>query len=179
MLNLTGQLLNLDLKELLQVLEVDDDIENVLIILQMHELNTMADLEKLKDELKKIREEKEDEEEDELLAEENQEKNKKLQEIQKKKKSCEKTHDIINSILSKPADFWKDNKPDDFANSLLGALIVPNTKEKRSIMAGGILFSMAKSKNKDIAASNDNSRKGLINTIKMIKQKEKSNQYVL
>lgn len=168
MLRLSEQLLNLDFKQLLEVLEVDDDVENVLIILQMYEINTMADLEKIKEQLKKMQKEKE-EEEDDLLndAEEDKKKKEELKkQMEQKKEKSSQVHDIINSIVSKPMDFWTTNKPDSFANSLLGTILIPDTKEKRSAIAGGILFSLAKSKNKEIANIKDNSRQGLIAKLK-------------
>ena len=165
---LSEQLLNLDLKQLLEILEVDNDIENVLIILQMYEINTMADLEKIKAELKKMQKEKEDEEDDLLndAKEEEKKKEELKKKLEQKKEKSNQIHDIINSIISKPMDFWSSNKPDSFANSLLGTIIIPDTKEKRSATAGGILFGLAKSKNKEIASIKDNSRQGLIAKLK-------------
>ena len=51
MIKLSNYLMNLDLKELLETLEKDDDMENIMIILQMLELNDLAEIEKLKMEL--------------------------------------------------------------------------------------------------------------------------------
>ena len=86
--------------------------------------------------------------------------------LEEAKKKHEKTHDVIESILAQPAKFWETNDISSFANSLLGTIIIPDTKEKRSATAGGILFGLAKSKNKEIASIKDNSRQGLIAKLK-------------
>ena len=173
MIKLSNYLMNLDLKELLETLEKDDDIENVMIILQMLELNDMADIEKIKMEL----EEKEDE--DELLkeSENEEEKKKKQQQLEVAKKKHETTRSVIDSILAQPANFWKDNEPSSFANSLLGTIIVPRTKEQRSTVAGGILFGIAKSKNRAFDNDASKTRQGLIAKIKEI-QKNKAKELV-
>ena len=168
MIKLSNYLMNLDLKELLEVLEKDDDIENILIILQMFELNNFAEMESLKEEL-----EKDDEEEDDLLED-----NKKTEEEKKRKqdlidqaqKKQENTHSVIQSIIDKPMDFWQSNEPSAFANSLLGTIIVPSDKQGRSAVAGGILFGIVKAKNKNLANENNVSREKIINIVRELKK---------
>ena len=146
MVQISKYLLNLDLKELLDVLEKDNDIDNTLIILQMLELNDLAALERLKAELLK-----EKDEEDELLSVEDEKKAKEEKEkIKKASAKCDRTHAVIQSILSQPMEFWQSNDVASFANSLLGTIIIPESQKERSSMAGGILFGIVKSKNKDI-----------------------------
>lgn len=176
MIKLSDYLMNLDLKELLETLEKDDDMENIMIILQMLELNDLAEIEKIKMEL----ESKIEDEEDDLLEDEKEkeeQKKKKQQELENAKKKHEKTKSVIDSILEQPSNFWKTNEPSGFANSLLGTIIVPRSKEQRSVVAGGILFGIAKSKNKVFDSQESKSRQGLIAKIKEI-QKEKSKEIV-
>ena len=172
MIKLSNYLMNCDLKELLETLENDDDIENVMIILQMLELNDLANIEKLKMQLEK-------EDDDDLFDEcdNEDEKKKKQQQLEDAKKKHEKTRSIIDSILSQPANFWETNEPSSFANSLLGTIIVPKTKEQRSAVAGGILFGIAKSKNKAFDNESSKTRQCLINKIREI-QKEKAKELV-
>ena len=174
MINLSNYLMNLDLKELLETLEKDDDMENIMIILQMLELNDLAEIEKIKMEL-----EAESKEEDILEDEQEKEekKKKKQQELEMAKKKHEKTKSVIDSILEQPSNFWKTNEPSSFANSLLGTIIVPKTKAERSAVAGGILFGIAKSKNKTFDNEQTKSRQGLISKIKEV-QKEKAKEFV-
>jgi hypothetical protein len=174
MINLSNYLINLDLKELLETLEKDDDMENIMIILQMLELNDLAEIEKIKMEL-----EAESQEEDILEDEQEKEekKKKKQQELEMAKKKHEKTKSVIDSILEQPSNFWKTNEPSSFANSLLGTIIVPKTKAERSAVAGGILFGIAKSKNKTFDNEQTKSRQGLIAKIKEV-QKEKAKEFV-
>lgn len=174
MINLSNYLMNLDLKELLETLEKDDDMENIMIILQMLELNDLAEIEKIKMEL-----ESESKEEDILEDEQEKEekKKKKQQELEMAKKKHEKTKSVIDSILEQPSNFWKTNEPSSFANSLLGTIIVPKTKAERSAVAGGILFGIAKSKNKAFDNEQTKSRQGLISKIKEV-QKEKAKEFV-
>ena len=174
MIKLSNYLMNLDLKELLETLEKDDDMENIMIILQMLELNDLAEIEKLKMELE-AKEQEEDILEDEKEKEEK--KKKKQQELDMAKKKHEKTKSVIDSILEQPSNFWKTNEPSSFANSLLGTIIVPKTKAERSAVAGGILFGIAKSKNKAFDNEQTKSREGLIAKIKEVK-KEKSKELV-
>lgn len=174
MINLSNYLMNLDLKELLETLEKDDDMENIMIILQMLELNDLAEIEKIKMELEAESKEKdilEDEQEKE------EKKKKKQQELEIAKKKHEKTKSVIDSVLEQPSNFWKTNEPSSFANSLLGTIIVPKTKAERSAVAGGILFGIAKSKNKAFDNEQTKSRQGLISKIKEIK-KEKAKEFV-
>ena len=174
MIKLSNYLMNLDLKELLETLEKDDDMENIMIILQMLELNDLAEIEKLKMELES-KEQEEDILEDEKEKEEK--KKKKQQELEMAKKKHEKTKSVIDSILEQPSNFWKTNEPSSFANSLLGTIIVPKTKAERSAVAGGILFGIAKSKNKAFDNEQTKSREGLIAKIKEVK-KEKAKELV-
>ena len=174
MIKLSNYLMNLDLKELLETLEKDDDMENIMIILQMLELNDLAEIEKLKMELE-AKEQEEDILEDEKEKEE--QKKKKQQELEMAKKKHEKTKSVIDSILEQPSNFWKTNEPSSFANSLLGTIIVPKTKAERSAVAGGILFGIAKSKNKAFDNEQTKSREGLIAKIKEVK-KEKAKELV-
>ena len=174
MIKLSKYLMNLDLKELLETLEKDDDMENIMIILQMLELNDLAEIEKLKMELE-AKEQEEDILEDEKEKEEK--KKKKQQELEMAKKKHEKTKSVIDSILEQPSNFWKTNEPSSFANSLLGTIIVPKTKAERSAVAGGILFGIAKSKNKAFDNEQTKSREGLIAKIKEVK-KEKAKELV-
>jgi hypothetical protein len=172
MIKLSNYLNKLDLKELIEVLEKDDDIENVLIILQMLEINDLAALERIKMQLQE-----EVNEEDELLENE-QEKEKKKKEMeaqqQKAKNKHSKTKEAIDSILEQPANFWKDNNISSFANSLLGTIIVPNTKESRSSKASNILFGIAKAKEEKFAKETANNRKSLLEELKRIrKEKER------
>lgn len=175
MIKLSNYLMNLDLKELLATLEKDDDMENIMIILQMLELNDLAEIEKIKMELENQKEDEDDLLEDEKEKEE--QKKKKQQELENAKKKHEKTKSVIDSILEQPSNFWKTNEPSGFANSLLGTIIVPKSKEQRSAVAGGILFGIAKSKNKAFDSQESKSRQGLIAKIKEI-QKEKSKEIV-
>ena len=134
------------------------------------------EIEKIKMELEN---QKEDEEDDLLEDEKEKEeqKKKKQQELENAKKKHEKTKSVIDSILEQPSNFWKTNEPSGFANSLLGTIIVPKSKEQRSAVAGGILFGIAKSKNKAFDNQESKSRQGLIAKIKEI-QKEKSKEIV-
>lgn len=176
MIKLSNYLMNLNLQELLETLEKDDDMENTMIILQMLELNDLAEIEKIKIELEN---QKEDEEDDLLEDEKEKEekKKKKQQELDNAKKKHEKTKSVIDSILEQPSTFWKTNEPSGFANSLLGTIIVPKSKEQRSVVAGGILFGIARSKNKAFDNQESKSREGLIAKIKEI-QKEKSKEII-
>lgn len=172
MVQISKYLLDLDLRELLDILEIDDDIDNVLIILQMLELNDLAALERLK-----LQSDKEQaEEEDDLLAgddkEEQEKKEQQKKALEEAKKKHEKTHDVIESILAQPAKFWETNDISSFANSLLGTIIIPDKKPERSAMAGGILFGIVKSKTKNFDYQYDGNRKNLFINLKAFKKEQ-------
>jgi hypothetical protein len=141
---------------------MDNDIDNVLIILQMLEINDFAALEQLKKDLAL-------EEDDDVLSSEEElkkEKEKIEESLKKASAKCERTHAVIESILAQPAEFWNTKNVSSFANSLLGTIIIPEDKNDRSVMAGGILFGIIKSKNKDLVKDCDGQRKGLIAILK-------------
>lgn len=174
MVDIYKYLKELDLNEILKLLETDEDIDNIMIILQMYDINSLAEIEVLKEKIKELNKE----DEDDLLAalDEQQKELQKLQnQISEKEKSREKTRGIIQSIVEKPLDFWKSNDPSTFANSLMGSLIIPSTKEKRSSVAVGIINGIVLGKKKDIKIEKTNSREQTIKQINEYKTKTKNN----
>ena len=174
MVDIYKYLKELDLNEILKLLETDEDIDNIMIILQMYDINSLAEIEVLKEKIKELNKE----DEDDLLAalDEKQKELQKLQnQISEKEKSREKTRGIIQSIVEKPLDFWKSNDPSTFANSLMGSLIIPSTKEKRSSVAVGIINGIVLGKKKDIKIEKTNSREQTIKQINEYKTKTKNN----
>ena len=100
MVDIYKYLNELDLNEIVALLEKDNDIDNVMIILQMFDINTLVELEKLKEKIKELAKEKDDEEDDLLTAiNEKQKEIKKLQEEQKQlEEKRKKTKSVMNTI---------------------------------------------------------------------------------
>lgn len=172
MVDIYKYLNELDLNEIVALLEKDNDIDNVMIILQMFDINTLVELEKLKEKLKELA--KEDDEEDDLLnaINEKQKEIKKLQEEQKQlEEKRKKTKSVMQSILSQPAKFWESNDIDSFANSLLGTMLVPKTKEKRSLLAVSVINGILLGKNKSLNVQKTDDKQTAINKIKEYKAK--------
>jgi vacuolar-type H+-ATPase subunit I/STV1 len=172
MVDIYRYLKDLNLNEILELLQNDNDIDNILVILQMYDINTLVEMEQIKEKIKELS--KEDEEEDDLLEalDKKEEEIKKLQEqMREKEKTRENTRGALQSILEKPMDFWKSNEPSSFANSLIGSVLVPSTKEKRSSVAVGIINGIILGKKKEVGIEKNNSREQTID--KIIKHKEK------
>ncbi len=176
MVDIYRYLKDLNLNEIIELLQNNDDIDNIMVILQMYDINTLVEIEQIKAKIKELVKEKEDE--DDLLEslDKKEEEMKKLQE-QVKEKECsrEKTRGVIQSILEKPMDFWKSNEPSSFANSLLGSVLVPKTKEQRSLVAVGIINGIILGKKKEVGVEKNNSREQTIDKINKHKEKTKSN----
>lgn len=175
MVDIYRYLKDLDLNEIIELLKSDNDVDNILVILQMYDINTLVEIEQIKEKIKELT--KESEEEDELLESLNkqEEEMKKLQQqVQEKEKTREKTRGVLQSILEKPMDFWKSNEPSSFANSLIGSVLIPNTKEKRSSVAAGIINGIILGKKKEIGVEKNNSREQTIDKINKHKEKAKA-----
>ena len=172
MVDIYKYLNTLDLNEIIAILEKDNDIDNVTIILQMFDINTLAELEKLKEKIKEAT--KENDEEDDLLNAIN-EKQKEIQKMQEEQKKLEdqrkKTKGALQSILNQPAKFWESNEIDSFANSLLGTMLVPKTKEKRSLLAVSVINGILLGKKKDLNIQKADDKQTSINKIKEYKAK--------
>ena len=172
MVDIYKYLNTLDLNEIIAILEKDNDIDNVIIILQMFDINTLAELEKLKEKIKEAT--KENDEEDDLLNAIN-EKQKEIQKMQEEQKKLEdqrkKTKNALQSILNQPAKFWEGNEIDSFANSLLGTMLVPKTKEKRSLLAVSVINGILLGKKKDLNIKKSDDKQTSINKIKEYKAK--------
>ena len=176
MVDIYKYLKELDLNEILKLLETDEDIDNIMVILQMYDINSLAEIEVLKEKIKELKNENEDEDDLLVALDEKQKELEKLQkQVLEKEKSREKTRGVIQSIIEKPLDFWKSNEPSTFANTLIGSLIVPNTKEKRSLLAAGIINGIILGKKKDIKIEKTNSRQQTIKQINEYKTKTKTN----
>lgn len=182
MVDIYKYLKDLDLKEILELLKEDNDMDNIMIILQMYDINSLAEIEQIK---AKIKEQSVEDEEDDLLEalDKKEEEVKKLQQqLKEKEKSREKTRGVIQSILEKPMDFWKSNEPSSFANSLIGSMIVPDTKAKRSSVAAGIINGIVFGKKKDVGIEKHNSREQSIDKIgkykEQSKEKDKTKEFV-
>ena len=173
MVDIYKYLNELDLNEIVALLEKDNDIDNVMIILQMFDINTLVELEKLKEKIKELAKENDDEEDDLLTAiNEKQKEIKKLQEEQKQlEEKRKKTKSVMQSILSQPAKFWESNDIDSFANSLLGTILVPKTKEKRSLLAVSVINGILLGKNKSLNVQKTDDKQTAINKIKEYKAK--------
>ena len=173
MVDIYKYLNTLDLNEIIAILEKDNDIDNVTIILQMFDINTLAELEKLKEKIKEAS--KEDDEEDDLLNAIN-EKQKEMQKLQEEQKKLEdqrkKTKSALQSILNQPAKFWESNEIDSFANSLLGTMLVPKTKEKRSALAVSVINGILLGKNKSLNVQKTDDKQTSIKKIKEYKAKD-------
>lgn len=172
MVDIYKYLNTLDLNEIIAILEKDNDIDNVTIILQMFDINTLAEIEKLKEKIKEAT--KENDEEDDLLNAIN-EKQKEIQKMQEEQKKLEdqrkKTKGALQSILNQPAKFWESNEIDSFANSLLGTMLVPNTKKKRSSLAVSVINGILLGKKKDLNIQKSDDKQTSINKIKEYKAK--------
>jgi predicted nuclease with TOPRIM domain len=172
MVNIYKYLNELNLNEILSLLESNNDIDNVMIVLQMFDINTLVDIEKLKEKIKALTEE-----DDDLLSVLD-EKQKELQKLQEEQSSLErkrnKTTSAIQSILNQPMKFWESNEIDAFANSLLGTIIVPKTKEQRSLLATNIINGILIGKNKNLNINRTDDRISSIDKIKQYKSNDKN-----
>ena len=175
MVDIYRYLKDLNLNEILELLQNDNDIDNILIILQMYDINTLVEMEQIKEKIKELS--KENDEEDDLLEalDKKEDELKKLQEqMREKEKSRDKTRSALQSIIEKPMDFWKSNEPSSFANGLIGSAIIPTTKEKRSLLAVGIINGIILGKKKEIGVEKNNSRAQTIDKINKHKEKVKT-----
>ena len=173
MVDIYKYLETLNLNEIIELLEKDNDIDNVIVILQMFDINTLVEIEKLKEKIKELSDEEDDEDDLLNIIDEKKKEMQKLQEDQKKlEEQRKKTKGAIQSILNQPAKFWESNEIDSFANSLIGTILVPKTKEKRSVLAVSVINGILLGKNKNLNVQKTDDKQTSIKKIKEYKAKD-------
>ena len=151
-----------ELEDILQYLQEGTDQDNILVLLQLYHVNILAELEDI---IRKLREIEKDEDMDENIKKKIKEKLLFQHQLAKKEESG--LRKAIESILERPAYFWKGEHEAESVR------LLPDKASDRDRMAKKAMIKILMAKRKDLSIQKGDSMETVIRKINEVSKQHK------